>query len=198
MFYGIKADRTLWSWSTTTLPVKDNNALWKTVGSTSTVTVGIKTDGTLWVRGDNTFYNTGVSGGLPDTVNFYQIGTDNDWKSVSCGAYHIIVQKEDGSIWGWGFDRHNEILPGNFDFLEYILVPRRIGTMNDWYQVTAGQYFTMALKVDGTLWGWGYNGQGQLGISNTTPVYNSQYLISSNSNWNMISAGTLYSTGILY
>jgi len=34
-------------------------------------------------------------------------------------------------------------------------------------QVTAGNYHTLAIKTDGSLWSWGLNNYGQLGFGNT-------------------------------
>lgn len=35
-------------------------------------------------------------------------------------------------------------------------------------QIKQGNYFTVALKADGSIWSWGHNGYGQLGIGNKT------------------------------
>ena len=35
-------------------------------------------------------------------------------------------------------------------------------------QIAAGDAFSLALTSDGSVWAWGYNGQGQLGNSSTT------------------------------
>ena len=37
--------------------------------------------------------------------------------------------------------------------------------------VAAGSSHTIALRYDGTVWAWGYNGNGELGQGNTTTVY---------------------------
>ena len=37
--------------------------------------------------------------------------------------------------------------------------------------VAAGSSHTIALRYDGTVWAWGYNGNGELGQGNTTSVY---------------------------
>ncbi len=39
---------------------------------------------------------------------------------------------------------------------------------NDMVQVSAGYYFGLALRGDGTVWAWGSNGSGQLGDGTTT------------------------------
>ena len=43
----------------------------------------------------------------------------------------------------------------------------QIGTSTDWQSVKCGSRYTIALKTDGTLWTWGRNNTGQLGIGTT-------------------------------
>lgn len=38
-------------------------------------------------------------------------------------------------------------------------------------KVVSGQNFTIALKADGTVWSWGYNANGQLGLGDTSNRY---------------------------
>ena len=42
-------------------------------------------------------------------------------------------------------------------------VPKRVGTDTTWRMAASGNYHRLAVKVDGTLWGWGSNDRGQLG-----------------------------------
>lgn len=42
-------------------------------------------------------------------------------------------------------------------------MPGRVGTDTNWESVSTGNYFTVALKKNGTLWAWGNNGSGRLG-----------------------------------
>jgi alpha-tubulin suppressor-like RCC1 family protein len=43
-----------------------------------------------------------------------------------------------------------------------------VGGLTNVIQVEASYYSTCALKDDGTVWCWGYNGMGELGIGSTT------------------------------
>ncbi len=44
------------------------------------------------------------------------------------------------------------------------LGPTRIGTDSDWQSIAAGVDHALALKTDGSLWAWGANASGQLGV----------------------------------
>ena len=45
--------------------------------------------------------------------------------------------------------------------------PTQVGNASDWAAVSCGDWHTLALKKDGTLWAWGYNDYGQLGLGDT-------------------------------
>lgn len=66
--------------------------------------------------------------------------------------------------------------------------PVQVGTDTNWAQVAAGQSFSAAIKTTGTLWTWGYNGNGQLGQSNvinrSTPTQ-----VGADSNWAYVKTG---------
>ncbi|RZJ94356.1 MAG: hypothetical protein EOO60_03235 [Hymenobacter sp.] len=40
------------------------------------------------------------------------------------------------------------------------MLPRQVGVGTDWFSITAGEGFAMALHRDGTLWAWGVNYDG--------------------------------------
>lgn len=75
-----------------------------------------------------------------------------------------------------------------FYILIFLLSAAGYGYGQCWQQVSAGSGFSIGLKTDGTLWAWGYNFYGQLGIGNTTnqivPVQ-----VGSSNDWQMVSAG---------
>ncbi|MNL58388.1 Regulator of chromosome condensation (RCC1) repeat protein [compost metagenome] len=43
----------------------------------------------------------------------------------------------------------------------------QVGSLTDWKELAPSLDFTLALKNDGTLWSWGGNLYGQLGLGDT-------------------------------
>jgi alpha-tubulin suppressor-like RCC1 family protein len=65
-------------------------------------------------------------------------------------------------------------------------------TSRDWKDVACGQLHTVALKSNGSLWAWGSNLTGQIGIGNTLidPV-SIPTKVSEDTNWRTISVGPM-------
>ena len=123
----------------------------------------LKNNGTLWGCGGNSYGELG----LGDTNNrkiFAQITTNvNDIKSVYCGNNHTIILKNDGTLWGSGYNRLGHLGLGD-------TTNRNIFTKitTDIKSAYCGSEYTVALKNDGTLWACGDNHYGQLGLGDTT------------------------------
>ena len=69
----------------------------------------LKNDGSVWSCG----YNDQGQLGLNDTTNrttFTQVTTNinNDVKQISCG-YHTFILKNDGSVWGCGYNNYGQL-----------------------------------------------------------------------------------------
>ena len=128
----------------------------------------LKNDGTLWGCGDNG--NSKL--GLGDTNNrktFAMISINtNDIKSVYCGDYHTFILKNDGTLWGCGYNRYGQLGLGDTNNRTTFTI---ISNVNDVKSVYCGEDCTLMLKNDGTLWGTGYNNNGKLGLGDTTNRY---------------------------
>jgi alpha-tubulin suppressor-like RCC1 family protein len=69
----------------------------------------------------------------------------------------------------------------------------QVGALTNWYDVSGGIRHSLSTKTNGTLWSWGRNGQGQLGLGNAT-YYSSPKQIGALTSWIQISAGYRFST----
>ncbi len=134
------------------------------LGSTGNVSA-IDAEGALWGWGFNGYGALG-DGMQTSHPNPTRIGTGSDWLALSA-ASHAIGLQADGSLWGWGLNLGDYVAPGPGDS-SFLLSPTRIGTDTDWVSVYASYLATFAVKSDGSLWAWGYNGSGQLGDGTDT------------------------------
>ena len=66
---------------------------------------------------------------------------------------------------------------------------------NPWVNLSTGSYHSLAIKADGTLWGWGRNNEGQLG-NGTNTASNKPVKAGTSSNWAKVATGSVYSLAI--
>ena len=79
----------------------------------------------------------------------------------------MIAVKSDGTLWGWGADQFLGQLGDGMSGVDQI-APVQVSTVSGLTSaeaVATGHYFTIALKLDGSVWGFGSNGQDQLGAA---------------------------------
>ncbi|MDR2409434.1 MAG: T9SS type A sorting domain-containing protein [Bacteroidales bacterium] len=75
------------------------------------------------------------------------------------------------------------------NFLWIIILSMNMLTAQNWHKVTAGSEFSLGIKEDGTLWSWGFNGDGQLGVLTEYSYEHSPIQIGVDMDWKMVSAG---------
>lgn len=131
-------------------------------------TLALKSDGTLWTWGADDWGQLGDGCTYASTCyNHYspgQVGTDNTWSKVSAGTVHSVAIKSDGTLWSWGDNTSGQIGTGCADTsCFYYSTPTQTTTDTKWASISAGGFFTVAIKTDGTLWAWGDNNSAQLG-----------------------------------
>ena len=122
------------------------------------------------------------------------------WMRIASGKDHRLAINSRGELYAWGSNKNGQL--GIDTTTDTELTPQRVGTDSDWAAVSGGYDHSLALKSDGTLYAWGKNDRGQLGInsneSKTTPQQ-----VGNDSDWKTIAAGddhslALKSDGTLY
>ena len=97
-----------------------------------------------------------LAGGTPCTPSPRRVA----W--LAAGAAHSLIVRQDGTAASWGNNAYGQLGDGtNADRL--LPVPVSVQDLTGVTALSATAYHTLALKKDGTVWGWGYNDSGQLG-----------------------------------
>lgn len=141
----------------------------------------IKPSGEAWSWGDNTYgqlgrVTTGTSASTPAWVS-----PSDDVVSLSLGEYHAIALTNDGRVVTVGRDDFGQLGDGPVDSsgtnaapnLRDNILPAGVKAV----AVEAGRYYSLALTSEGTVYAWGRNNVGQLGLG-TTAQQDSPALIS--------------------
>jgi len=117
------------------------------------------------------------------------------WAVVSAGERHTAAIAADGSLWAWGGNSFGQLGNGSSGWDADSHTPMRIGTGYDWVYVSSGWGNSMAIKTDGSLWGWGSNTHGQLG-DGTRTHRNAPVRIGIDYDWAHVSASFNHGVGI--
>ena len=119
----------------------------------------------LWTWGDNEYGSLGQNiPRLTDKSSPTQIPGATNWSSLGGGFYATQSSgavRSDGTLWTWGRNYngvlgHNQAIAQKDQVSSPVQVP---GTT--WSQISVRSDNMMAIKTDGTLWGWGDAGGGE-------------------------------------
>lgn len=117
-------------------------------------TLALKTNGTLWGWGAN-IYGMLNLGFTSIQLTPIQISTETNWAKVVAGAHYSLAIKNNGTLWGCGGNVNGQLGDGStINRLNFV----QIGTDSNWVDIQVGYYNnSLAIKSNGTLWGWGAN-----------------------------------------
>ncbi len=186
---------------------------WKQAAAGEGHSLALKTNGTLWVWGSNGNGQLGL-GHTTNQTTPVQVGTDTDWDRLvpELGNQQLpfsMALKTNGSLWFWGDDTHyesglSEEPPYNIPHVQNRLSPIEAGTQaRDWKVVSVGYNHIVALKTNGTLWGWGYVpgvGNGATGSLAANTIYNTvvkaPFQLGTATDWKTVAAGAFFSLAL--
>ncbi|WP_139125185.1 RCC1 domain-containing protein [Bacillus solimangrovi] len=128
-------------------------------------TIALASDGTMYEWGSNDFGqlgdgNIGTNQATPTAIT---IPEGAKIEQVAAGIYHSVALASDGTMYTWGSNEDGQLGDENIGTNQVsptaISMPK--GVMIE--QVGVGNFHTVALASDGTMYAWGRNYYGQLG-----------------------------------
>lgn len=150
----------------------------------------------LYMWGDNSQGTLGISFvGVSTISSPIQVDTST-WAKLSVGSLHTMAIKSNGTLWSWGDNTYGECGYATA-FGQIKSSPVSVGTGWRSVDVALNGLWALGIKTDGTLWSWGNNAAGALGIASLTST-SSPVLVSgpAGASWSAISAGTSHALAI--
>tara|TARA_B100002019_G_scaffold100448_1_gene86541 strand:+ start:1694 stop:3319 length:1626 start_codon:yes stop_codon:yes gene_type:complete len=179
-----KTDGTLWAWGYNyygdlgindrahrSSPAQIPGTQWATVKATYGITLATKTDGTLWSWGNLQGLGINSSSNHRRSSPTQIPGTQWDTGEFALGGDRYVLRalKTDGTLWSWGFNGNGQL--GQNNVVHYSSPTQIPGTSWKAVNVSASHNQSyvggLCTKTDGTLWTWGSNSAGRLGLNDT-------------------------------
>ena len=148
----------------------------------------------LWTWGRNIYGQLGDNTTVNKSSPVTTVAGGTNWKQVSCGQNHTASIKTDGTLWTWGYNSIGQL--GDNTAVNKSSPNTTIAGGTNWKQVACGTFHTTAIKTDGTLWTWGYNGFGQLGNNSTVDKSSPNTTIAGGTNWKQVACGQSHTASI--
>jgi len=138
---------------------------------------------------------------MPDiTTKFVDGSNDIGGKGLVTKDYIIDVYPnlapgvKTPALWSWG-NGGSGAMGDNTVVSKTSPVQTVTGGLN-WKQASCGSSYTLAIKTDGTLWGWGANFLGGLGDGTTNSKSSPIQTIAGGNTWDKVSAGGIHAASI--
>lgn len=131
------------------------------IASTGPTVLALSSTGQVWAWGQNSagqtgrtpFVNTTVPGLVPSISNVAQIASS---------PFASFALDTNGNVWSWG---SNASGAGARGAAGNNPIPTQLTTVaGPFVELGVGNQFGFAIHADGRLFGWGFNGNGQLGL----------------------------------
>jgi alpha-tubulin suppressor-like RCC1 family protein len=161
-------------------------------------TLAVSTTGTMYSWGANQWSQLGL-GNSVNKLSPTQIGTLATWASTATGSSHSLGLRADKTLWAWGLNTNGQLgIDPIANPATSIAAPVVvIGSSATWRTVSAGDLHSAGIKADGSLFTWGQNFSGQLGVGdNLDKSVPTAITLSTIKTWTAVAAGASHTVAM--
>jgi len=144
-------------------------------------------EGNLWTWGLNSYGRLGDNTVVDRSTPVTTFAGGTNWKQVTGGGNYTAAIKTDGTLWTWGDNTSGQV--GDNTTTQRLTPVTTLAGGANWKQVSCGFRHTAAIKTDGTLWTWGFNGLGVLGNNTTVDSLTPVTTFAGGTNWKQVACG---------
>jgi alpha-tubulin suppressor-like RCC1 family protein len=210
-YHTIGIDKTgqIWSWGfnpfgnlgdnsttqrNTPVSILGNKKTFCQITAGSQYTLGIDKTGQVWGWGWNGYGQLGINSTINRSTPVSILGNKKTFCQINAGDSHTIGIDKTGQVWSWGDNSNGQL--GINSTINRSTPVSILGVKKTFCQITAGQNHTIVIDKTGQVWGWGYNGSGQLGNNSTTSRLTPVSILGNKKTFCQITAGSQYTLGI--
>ena len=137
------------------------------LGSSNGVGFAIRSNNSLWALGGWNLFGQLAVGNTTNYSSPKQIGSLTNWREISGSGTSAFGLKTDGTLWAWGYNGNGDL---GINSTYNQSSPVQIGALTTWAKISKSTSlgFFLAITTSGTLYAWGANANGQLGLGDTT------------------------------
>lgn len=93
---------------------------------------------------------------------------EDDFIRVSCGGSHTLALRQNGDLWAWGLNDYGQVGNGGDNDIadndyNQPCQSKPVLVLDKVVDIAAGGWHSLAIREDGSLWGWGMNYRSRLG-----------------------------------
>jgi len=143
--------------------------------------------GTAWGWGDGYFGKLANGTDAYYSTPVQTIDGGTEWVQVAGGDHHSLLVHDDGTLWTCGYNNKGQL--GDNTVTKRSSPIQTTAGGNSWKQAEGGQGHSAAVKIDATLWSWGFNSSGQLGDGTTTNKSSPVQTVAGGTDWDQVACG---------
>lgn len=157
-------------------------------------TCAVALDGRVLCWGRNAGGELGLGPGAPIQVRRPTEVPSLRARSIAAGQSHTCAIGIDSDLWCWGQDRDADGHAGPLGLPGSAIheVPTRVDARGDWRRVSTDTFHTCGIRNDGSLYCWGRNLEGQLGLGEPAIRAEAPTQLGTDTDWAAVAVGRFH------